>query len=106
MENLLAIDIGQSFFQGSTAQNMTIGGLVSGILSNAVVFAGFIMFILILVGGFGIIISAGNDNPEGAEKGKKTITAAVIGFVIVFCAYWIIKIIEKLTGVPIFNSGL
>ena len=51
-------------------------------------------------------MSAGNSNPEGAEKGKKVITAAVIGFVIVFSAYWIIKITEKLTGIPILNSGL
>ena len=106
MENLIAIDIGQSFFQGSAAQNMTIGSLVSGLLSNAVFFAGFIMFILIIAGGLGIIMSAGNSNPEGAEKGKKVITAAVIGFVIVFSAYWIIKITEKLTGIPILNSGL
>jgi len=94
------MNIGEAF--GSRfGQDLNISDLVSVILSNAVAIAGVLMFILILIGGFGIISSAGSDNPEGAARGKKTITAAVIGFAIVFVSYWIIKIIETFTGLDI-----
>jgi Zn-dependent protease with chaperone function len=99
------IPIGPTF--GSRfGQDLGFGNLVSIILSNAIVIAGILMFVLILAGGFGIIMSAGSNNPEGAEKGKKAITAAVIGFIIIFASYWIIKIIEKITGLTILESTL
>ena len=50
-------------------------------------------------------MGAGEDNPEKAKKGKQAITAALIGFMIIFCSYWIIKIIEIITGVSILNPG-
>lgn len=101
----LAINIGEAF-NSRFGKDLGFGDLVSIILSNAIVIAGILMFVLILVGGFGIIMSAGSDNPEGAAKGKKAITAAVLGFIIIFISYWIIKIIEKLTGLSILEPGL
>jgi hypothetical protein len=99
------MNIGE-IFGSRFGQDLGVSDLVSIILSNAMVIAGILMFILILVGGFGIITSAGSDNPEGAAKGKKAVTAAVIGFIIIFAAYWIIKIIETLTGLSILESTL
>jgi len=32
-------------------------------------------------------------------QAKKTITSAVIGFVIVFTSYWIVKLVSSLLGV-------
>jgi len=105
MDKLAQVNIGSTF--GSRfGQDLGLSNLVSIILSNAMIIAGILMFVLILVGGFGIIMSAGSDNPEGAAKGKKAITAAVIGFIIIFASYWIIKIIETLTGLQILNSSL
>jgi len=101
----LSLNIGDAF-DTRFGNDLGFGDLVSIILSNAIIIAGILMFILILVGGFGIIISAGSDNPEGAAKGKKAITAAVIGFIIIFASYWIIKIIETLTGLQILTSPL
>ena len=99
------VNIGVTF--GSRwGYNFTVGDLVSIILSNAIYIAGFIMFILFVAGGIGIMMGAGNDNPETAAKGKQAITAAVIGFVIVFSTYWIVQIIEAITNVQIINSGL
>ena len=82
------------------------GDFVSVVLSNAVAIAGIIMFILILVGGIGVIKGAGSNDPQSVEKGKKTLTAAIIGFAVVFTSYWIMLIIERITGLQILNSPL
>lgn len=44
------------------------------------------------------MMGAGNDNPEQAAKGKKAVTSAVIGVIIIITAYLIIRIIEVMTG--------
>ena len=46
-----------------------------------------------------MIASAGSSNPEGAEKAKKAATSALVGFVVIFVAYWIIRVIEEITGI-------
>ena len=81
----------------------TLGDIISAILPNIYILAGLILFILLIVGGFGFIMGAGQENPEKARKGKQAITAALIGFAIIFCSYWIIRIIEIMTGVNIFK---
>ncbi len=98
----IAIDIGSTF---SSPIGVTIGlaDLVSLFLSNAVVFAGIIFFFLILGGGIAMISGAGQDNPERVAKGRQAVTAAIIGFIIIFAAYWIILFIQTLTGLEILN---
>lgn len=75
--------------------------LVSVILSNAIVVASVLMFLLMLGGGIGVVAGAGRDDPEATAKGKQAVTAAVIGFIIIFATYWIAIIIDTITGVPI-----
>jgi len=101
MKNL-TFDIGSAF--GSPfGQDKGISDLVSAILSNAVAFAGIIVFLLFLLGGIAIIIGSGQAKPESVEKGKKAVTAAIIGFIIIFTSYWIVRIIERVTGVDILQ---
>lgn len=101
----IAMNIGDAF--GSRfGQDLGLADLVSIILSNAVILAGVVLFFLFLIGGFMMITGAGQSDPEKAAKGQKAVTAAVIGFIIVFASYWIIMIIEKLTGFNILNPGI
>lgn len=81
----------------------TLGSLISTLLPNIYLLAGLILFVLLLFGGFGIIMGAGGGNPEQANKGKNAVSAALVGFGLIFASYWIIQIIEKLTGIDIFN---
>ena len=76
-----------------------IGKLVSLFLTVAFVLSGLILLFFFIMGGIGMISSAGQSNPEKAEQAKKTITSAVIGFVIVFASYWIVKLIGQLLGI-------
>jgi len=111
VKSLLALDIGKEFQvkpgQGiETATGFgSIGEIISNLLPNIYILAGLILFILLIVGGFGFIMGAGQENPERAKKGKQAITAALIGFAVIFASYWIIRIIEIMTGVNIFKSG-
>ena len=109
MEKLLAeVNIGSEFKinndQGVESIG-TLGSIISSLLDNVYLLAGIILFILLIVGGLSFIMGAGEENPEKAKKGKQAITAALIGFVIIFCSFWIIRIIEVLTGLSILNPS-
>ena len=103
--NYLAFDIGEKLLgKGKFLTNPgDIGKLVSIIVSNAIIFAGVILIFLFVGGGIMMIVGAGSDNPDQAGKGKQAATSAVIGFIIVFAAYWIVQLISKITGVPILG---
>jgi hypothetical protein len=81
----------------------TFGVLVTVILKNALMFAGVISFIFLVFGGFSVIMGAGGGDTKQLEKGRKAITGAVTGLVIVLFAYWFVQIIEKLTGLSLLN---
>jgi hypothetical protein len=111
IHNLLAaVDIGKETTLGNGNKlgdtYATTAPLVNSLLKNSLTIAGIIFLALILVGGLGMIISAGNNDPKKAEQSQKTLTSAVIGFIVVFCAYFIIQIIQVLTGVEILNPSL
>ncbi len=105
MNKLAQVDIGSQFFGGShfLASPTGVGTLVSTIVAGAIALAGVILLILLISGGIGIIAGAGNDNPQQVESGKKAVTSAILGFILVFAAYWIVKLIEIVTGVQILG---
>ncbi len=103
MRYLAQVDIG-SKFDSPLGQTKTIGDIVSLVLSNTLVIAGVILLFLFVAGGIGIISGAGSDNPEQLANGKKAVTAALIGFVIVIAAYWIVRLIEVIIGVPFITA--
>ena len=110
MNKELALKIGDELWLkgeetgiGQTPSLQTIGGWISVILPNVYMIASVILFILLFIGGLGIITSAGSGNEEGVQKGQKAVTASLAGFLIIFASWWIIKIIETITGVPILS---
>jgi Zn-dependent protease with chaperone function len=100
--NKLAADIGANF-NSPIGNTVRVGDLVSIILSNAIVVAGIIMLFFIVIGGIMLIASAGQDDPQKAAQGKKAVTTGVIGFIIIFASYWIVQIIEVMTGLNILS---
>lgn len=97
MREIAQVPIGTTF--GSPiGQTTTIGDLVSTLISASFAVAGIVVLFLIVLGGFYMIMGAGQENPEAVAKGKQAATYAVIGFVIIFVAYWIVRIIELVTG--------
>jgi len=102
--NRLSFDLGLRLLGNDTfPRTMSgVGPLVSVFARNAIVIAGILSILLIVAGGFGMIMGAGGDNPQNAAKGRQAATAGVIGFLLVFAAYWIVEIVQVVTGVAIF----
>lgn len=96
----------KDIFTDPTTQKVSLGYFISAILPNIYVIAGIIAFFLLIGGGLMFIVSSGQQNPEGAGKGKQAITAALAGFVLIFASYWLIQIIEVITGIQIFQPGV
>lgn len=75
--------------------------LVSVIVKNGLTIAGIIFIVLIIAGGFMMIASAGSGDQKKAATGKTMITDAVIGFLVIFLSYFIIQIVQVITGLTI-----
>lgn len=75
----------------------TPASMLNLIIRIVFIAAGLILFFMVVVAGFGMI----SGDPKNAEKSKGTITNAVLGFVIMFAAYWIMQIIKLVTGADI-----
>lgn len=107
MLNFLAqIDLGDYYkppFYSPNAQQgiQGVGGLISTIVSNVYILAGVALLILMIVAGFKMIQSAGTRDAQKAAEARNTLTYAIVGFLIIFASYWIIQIIEKITGLTI-----
>ncbi len=88
--------IGATNPQTPYTTNEGLFGILSVIIKNVFVIAGIILFIFIIVGGLGMIINAGN--AEKQKKSSNVLGSAITGFIIMIVSYWIVKIIELLTG--------
>lgn len=80
----------------------TLGGiqcLIGNILSVALQFLGIIFFVMLLFGGFKYLISGGD--PKATEGAKGTITAAIGGLVLAILAWFILRLIQDITGVKV-----
>jgi hypothetical protein len=98
MRKAFAVEIEQIF---SPAQNFpTIASLISVVVQNAFMIAGVLAFVLLILGGFGFIVGAGAGDTKQLEQGRKTLTGAAIGLLVIVGSFWILQIIETLTGMP------
>lgn len=78
-----------------------VSGVVSAAIRLLLVIAALISFIFLIVGGVKWITSGGDK--EGTAKAQSTITAALIGLLIVFAAWAIIRLIETFFGIQILT---
>lgn len=105
MQKITDISIQNAFLSGSSSGNLNdpnnISKYVSAFIVGSISIAGIILLYLLIMGGIGIIAGAGKNDPKAVEMGKKTATSALIGFVVVFTAYWIVKLIENILGVSL-----
>lgn len=80
----------------------TIKGLecaFSNFVSVILAFAGIILFIMFIVGGFRYLVSGGD--PKAVEAAKGTLTHAILGMIILVLAFLILVLIKQITGVNV-----
>jgi hypothetical protein len=72
----------------------TVGGVINQIVPVILTFAGFVLLIMLMISGYQLMVSRGD--PKALEGAKGRLIFALIGFLIIFGAYWILVIIQDL----------
>ncbi len=85
----LCVPNGPGFGNDSIANANSAGGLAIKIIRFLLYFAGIVAVIMIIIGGYQVLTAAGNDTQ--AANGKKTLTNAIIGLIIIILAYVIVQ---------------
>ncbi|OGG14873.1 hypothetical protein A2773_01230 [Candidatus Gottesmanbacteria bacterium RIFCSPHIGHO2_01_FULL_39_10] len=91
-----SVDIAECFAPAKTFTSL--GHLVGVLSQNFILIGGIIFFVLVFIAGFGMIQGAGSEDSKQMEKGKMMFTYAIIGFAIIFGAYWIVQIVNMITN--------
>ena len=78
------------------SSDLSVGQIVSKFLPYLFVFVGLILLAYLIMGGFGLMTSGGDPKKVQSAQGK--VTSAVIGFFIIFVAYWITQILQSIFG--------
>lgn len=68
----------------------------SNVVLGIIGLGAFVFFIMIVIGGFKFL-SAGSDQ-KANEMAKKTLTNAILGFILMLASFLILRIIENFTG--------
>lgn len=84
---------------GDLTGKTTPADVINTILPYLFVIAGLILLAMLVGGGFTIFVSTGN--PEKIKQGTGMITSALIGFLIMFAAYWILELVQYTLGLNI-----
>jgi len=82
-------------------EELTIGGIVAGLIRLILVVAALVFFFILVIGGIRWIASGGDKAQTEAARGQ--ITAALVGLVIVFAAWAIDQLINTFFGINIFE---
>ncbi len=77
--------------------NQTIGQMITAFTPYIFAFAGIVLFVLFVSAGFTLLTAVGNK--DKMQKGKSMMTSTIVGFVIIFLAYWIMQLLELIFGI-------
>lgn len=88
---------------GSLA-DITLPSLISALVVLVLVIAGLVAFGFLVFGGI-MWITSGGDKAK-TESARNTITAALVGLLIVFAAWAIIQLVQAFFGVSILSLNI
>ncbi len=92
------LDLGSCLtLDGSRQASLVYGTpaqLINVIVRNVFVIAGLFFFFVIFYAGWKFIQSGA----KGKEDAKTMIKTALIGFIVMFAAYWIVQVVEIIVG--------
>jgi hypothetical protein len=80
----------------------TIGDLVRRFLPYVFAFAGFGLLLMIVSAGYTYLTSAGD--AKAMDSARQRLTNGLIGFIIVFVAFWMVQIAGYIFGVAEINQ--
>jgi amino acid transporter len=74
-----------------------LGSVLGDVINALLLFAGAVAVLFLIIGGFRYVISSGN--PEQVEGAKKTILYAILGLIVIFIAFVLVRLIQQYLGV-------
>lgn len=108
MERVLAAAVEWSSEEGcivdEAATIRCIVPLFKNVVMGVLALSGVALFVMLLVGGFNLLLYGGDQ--KKLETAKGTLTNAVIGLVVIVAAYLIIRTVEVTTGAPVTKFQL
>jgi hypothetical protein len=88
--------------QGGLPGSTTISSLVTKAFPFIFALAGVGLLLMIIAAGFTLMTSAGD--AKKMESGKNRLTFAVVGFLVIFTAFWIVQLFGTMFGVEPIKS--
>ena len=75
----------------------SVGFLVNLLVDNIFVVAGIVLFLMFFFAGFQFIAKG----KEGVAEARQIAIAAILGFIVMFSAYWIVQLVKYVTQTDI-----
>lgn len=94
MKNL--VDVSYSSLANTATPNIAgggIGNIVSEVIKLLFPLFGLVLLAMLIAGGYQYMTSAGD--PKATSKASSTITYAIVGFIVIFGAYYVVKLIGQ-----------
>lgn len=73
-----------------------LGEVVESAIKFVFAFAGIALLLMIIAAGLTLMTSAGD--AKKIEQGKQRLTYSLVGFLIIFTAYWLVQILGRIFG--------
>ena len=80
-----------------SGRDTTVGQIISALLPYIYGLAGLLILLYGVLGGYQVLTSQGD--PKLMAAGQQKITWAVVGFIIMFSAYWIVQIAGRILNI-------
>ena len=99
-----ACTIGDTAGNPGAAQITCLEPLLKNVIRGAMSLTGIALFVMLIISGYTFLFSGGD--PKKLEKAKGTMSAAIVGLVVIVVAYLIIKAIQIFTGVDVTTFSI
>jgi Ni/Fe-hydrogenase subunit HybB-like protein len=91
---------GTSTITGPATSFTNIASLISRLIPYFILFAGIGTLFMIIFAGYELLTGA--NDPKKMEQGKQRLTYGIVGFFIVFLAFWVVQIAGVIFGISEF----
>ena len=79
-----------------------LGQVIGKTIPYTILFAGIGMLLMLIAGGLGLM--TGGSDPKQLDNARKQLTFGIVGFLVVFLAYWGVQLIGKIFGLTEFTN--
>lgn len=83
--------------------NKNLGDVVGRAIPFVFAIAGVGLLVMIIAAGFTLLTSAGD--AKKMEEGRQKLTYAILGFIVIFVAFWIVQLAGIITGLDFQGGG-